>query len=1558
VFTNVESNLDDEDTVLDDDDSTDTDLLTDVSDDQPTSSQSRLSINSPIAMMPRSGSSQFLTQEEVSPTAFKNRSMSLENLKAKEADLIDNFVGELLVEGALTSGVKLIRVDNPFRRDAIETMKELCGLSIKKLPTQSSSIENTIEMKTRLTALELIIRVMETAGPKFKSSKALFRFMRHSICKTLLVNALASQQQLFDQSIALFKIIIKSYKQHFRNEIVAFLTQVYLKLWNSPNSTFQQKLTIATMFQGLMSEPQFPVDMFANYDCSTTSSINGLEKIVEGISQAVRGVKSEANWITPQQEINLKLLGLQSIEKYLSTLIELHKKKLKENTRMSVESRELENQRRKKADFKEGLQIFNEKSAMKGIDFLVKTDHLKKDPIEVAKFIQSQAGLNRTHIGEFLGTNPKLNPFPALVMKEWLKYQDFTGLDLETGFRKFLTTIVLPKEGQVIDRIVDAWAAYWYEQNKNDTPFKNESVVHVFACFILLLNTQLHNPNLANNARMDVSEFIKNTVGINEGEDLSKDFLTKLYNNLKNNEIKPGASLEVTDDTSISEKLDSMPIQKRKQILYDRESSQIIRQTKATLADHKNGIDFVENVSGVHHIGSMWEVTWKSVLSCIDHLFDLVNDERQFIQLCVRSFEYAIIISGRYENDDARTEFSQCLAKYANLSFVPSELRVLPKNVECVKLLLRIADREGDYLKSTWEQVLTTLSQIDFLGEAVRGAKGEYAKQVTQLKEMQKIVEQVNNAQKEKPNILDAPQINVIKDINSMLKIGRDNQPILTGFQAPLDTEYLNVDKVLSMLDDKSGTSISTRYSGNIMLLTAELGDEALVELIKALCAVSLREELNAVPPIRLPAIAPSQSGVIGSNALQQQLQDLSAQYEPRLFLMNMLFNVSLANVNRKEKFVWAPMWLYMADYFVAVGSHKNVEVFSKGIGNLYSEMVQALLSHQEMLDSLPNFQAALIQPFLRIIQQNKSGDVRGVVIECVGKIVEIHYKAIENGWRTVLDILLFIANQTESDSRLLEASFKPLASIVAREDCFNKVCESKSFVELVNCFIAYAKNQQNAQLSALAVDNVAKCATQLGTGVLPGTRINKESVVKFTDAYADVNLWTPIVKGLCALISDDVRFDIRRHARTTLTAILKTHGSKFDPALWKIILDQYLSPLFNNILPADPKLPEPKKVEEVIAKPTSRWKGLANDAIAETKVEPVKKVEEEVKPAEIVVEKLVITTDSLWVRTSCEAILLDMVEIMDYFYSTIPFAFESVMKIIQSCFKQESVTKITLSSKLVKTAVSALTRVVELSANKLSDDHWTAITKLLHKLASDDMNATLGLDVPLPSSVKESESRLSYMNMQGSILQSLIQLEQFILTSQFSRVDTTMTVAHVRDMLHTLKFIYTSAKQLNEGDIMNPKKGSDNERTRSMLPAKMFLDHETAAVGGYLTTLFRMLNPDLITPSQLRQPCLELAERLAVPIINELVQRYLAKADIIKGTDEFKPVNMSEMIELIPIIVQALNGILEITDSQFVRYVEQLYLSFSDLVLSEHRVIRVALRNVFVRYKSLRNVK
>lgn len=73
-----------------------------------------------------------------------------------------------------------------------------------------------------------------------------------------------------------------------------------------------------------------------------------------------------------------------------------------------------------------------------------------------------------------------------------------------------------------------------------DTPY-------VLAYSIIMLNTDLHNPQVKN--RMTKADFSKNNRGINDGQSLPEDYLGQIYDSIANEEIRMKDEIEAAATT-------------------------------------------------------------------------------------------------------------------------------------------------------------------------------------------------------------------------------------------------------------------------------------------------------------------------------------------------------------------------------------------------------------------------------------------------------------------------------------------------------------------------------------------------------------------------------------------------------------------------------------------------------------------------------------------------------------------------------------------------------------------------------------------------------------------------------------------------------------------------------------------------------------------------------------------------------------------------------------------------------------------------------------------------
>ncbi|XP_035261595.1 cytohesin-1-like isoform X2 [Anguilla anguilla] len=181
----------------------------------------------------------------------------------------------------------------------------------------------------------------------------------------------------------------------------------------------------------------------------------------------------------------------------------------------------------------------------KGIQFLIENDLLKNTCEDIAQFLYKGEGLNKTAIGDYLGERDDFN---IQVLHVFVDLHEFTDLNLVQALRQFLPFLQLigwfcrqflwsfrlPGEAQKIDRMMEAFAQRYCQCNPG--VFQSTDTCYVLSFAVIMLNTSLHNPNVKD--KPSVERFIAMNHGINDGGDLPKELLRKLYESIKNEPFK------------------------------------------------------------------------------------------------------------------------------------------------------------------------------------------------------------------------------------------------------------------------------------------------------------------------------------------------------------------------------------------------------------------------------------------------------------------------------------------------------------------------------------------------------------------------------------------------------------------------------------------------------------------------------------------------------------------------------------------------------------------------------------------------------------------------------------------------------------------------------------------------------------------------------------------------------------------------------------------------------------------------------------------------------------
>lgn len=193
----------------------------------------------------------------------------------------------------------------------------------------------------------------------------------------------------------------------------------------------------------------------------------------------------------------------------------------------------------RKRQYRVGLNLFNKKPE-RGINYLIRRGFLENSPQGVARFLISRKGLSKQMIGEYLGNLQ--SSFNMAVLECFSHELDLAGMQVDVALRKFQAYFRMPGEAQKIERLMEVFSQRYCQCNPEVVSrLRSPDTVFVLAFAIIMLNTDLHTPNLKPERRMRVEDFMKNLRGIDDCGDIDKDILVGIYDRVKANEFKPGS---------------------------------------------------------------------------------------------------------------------------------------------------------------------------------------------------------------------------------------------------------------------------------------------------------------------------------------------------------------------------------------------------------------------------------------------------------------------------------------------------------------------------------------------------------------------------------------------------------------------------------------------------------------------------------------------------------------------------------------------------------------------------------------------------------------------------------------------------------------------------------------------------------------------------------------------------------------------------------------------------------------------------------------------------------
>ncbi|KAJ3682434.1 hypothetical protein LUZ60_015007 [Juncus effusus] len=1075
---------------------------------------------------------------------------------------------ELGVDGSVDRDDDLeVQIGNKLRRDAFLVFRALCKLSMKTPPKEAAA--DPALMKGKIVALELLKILLENAGAVFRTSDRFLGAIKQYLCLSLLKNSASTHMIVFQLSCSIFMSLVARFRPGLKAEIGVFFPMIVLRvLENVAQPNFQQKMIVLRFLEKLCIDSQILVDIFINYDCDVHSS-NIFERMVNGLLKTAQGPPpGVVTSLVPPQDVSMKseamkclVAILRSMGDWMNKQLRIpdpnspktetdEKEKEKENndknesegqteplqSNGSLEESsegseqhseasngvtEIEQRRAYKLELQEGIALFNQKPK-KGIEFLIKANKVGDSPEEIAAFLKSTSGLNKTLIGDYLGEREDLS---LKVMHAYVDSFEFQGMEFDNAIRTFLQGFRLPGEAQKIDRIMEKFAERYCKCNPKT--FISADTAYVLAYSVILLNTDAHNPMVKN--KMSPDDFIRNNRGIDDGKDLPEEYMRSLYDRISRNEIKmkeDGFTPQQKQSTSKAilglDNILNIVIRKRDSPAET--SDELIKQMQEQFKEKaRKSESAYYAATDVVILKFMIEVCWAPMLAAFSVPLDQSDDEAVIAQ-CLEGFRCAVHVTAAMSMKTQRDAFVTSLAKFTCLH---SAADIKQKNIDAIKAILLIADEDGNYLQEAWEHILTCISRFEhlhLLGEGTPTDATFFAVQQTEAEKSKQSKSILPVLMKKGPG----------KNPGSSAKRGSYDSVGVGGF---VSSGQMNVSS-LSLLEQ-----VGMGEMNRVFVRSQKLNSEAIIDFVKALCKVSMEE--------------------------------LRSASDPRVFSLTKIVEIAHYNMDR-IRLVWSSIWLVLSDFFVNIGCSENLSIAIFAMDSL-RQLAMKFLEREELVNY--NFQNEFMKPFVVVMRKSRAVEIRELIIRCVSQMVLARVNHVKSGWKSMF--MVFATASYDDHKNIVLLAFEIIEKILRDYFPYITETESSTFTDCVNCLIAFTNSRFNKDISLNAIGFLRFCAAKLAEGDIGSANrlkdkaacssgpsspvVSKDGKQDFVDKDDHLHFWYPLLAGLSEL-TFDLRPEIRKSALQVLFDTLRNHGHLFSLPLWEKVFDSVLFPIFDYV--------------------------------------------------------------------------------------------------------------------------------------------------------------------------------------------------------------------------------------------------------------------------------------------------------------------------------------------------------------------------------------------------------
>ncbi|KAI9741473.1 MAG: guanine nucleotide exchange protein for ADP-robosylation factor [Claussenomyces sp. TS43310] len=777
---------------------------------------------------------------------------------------------------------------------------------------------------------------------------------------------------------------------------------------------------------------------------------------------------------------------------------------------------ELEKAKQRKTAMANAIKQFNFKPK-RGIKLLISEGFISSDgPQDIAHFLLQDERLDKAQIGEFLGEG---DPKNIEIMHAFVDAMDFAKRRFVDALRQFLQSFRLPGESQKIDRFMLKFANRYVTDNPN--AFANADTAYVLAYSVIMLNTDLHSVKVAR--RMTREDFIKNNRGINDNANLPDEYLIGIYDEIASDEIvlkserEAAAAMGIMPQQSgglaagLGQALATVGRDLQREA-YLQQSEEISLRSEQLFKNlfrnqRRNGAKsggpkFIPATS-FKHVGPMFEVTWMSFFSGLSGQMQTTQNI-DIIRMCMDGMKLAVRIACLFDLETPRVAFISALRNSTNLNNLPE---MMAKNVEALKVLLEVAQTEGNLLKGSWKDILLCISQLDRLQLISGGVDAGAIPDVSQAR----IVSRTNSGESKKSMQSQRPRVRPRSTTQG------------TSYSMEIALESRS-DEIVKGVD-------------RIFTSTANLSGEAIVHFVRALTEVSW-EEIK----------------ISGQND------------SPRTYSLQKLVEISYYNMTR-VRFEWTNIWVVLGEHFNLVGCHNNTAVVFFALDSL-RQLSMRFMEIEELPGF--KFQKDFLKPFEHVMANSNVVAVKDMTLRCLIQMIQARGQNIRSGWRTMFGVFTVAAREPyESIVNLafdnVNLIYKTRFGVVISQGAFADliVC----LTEFSKNMKFQKKGLQAMETLKSIVPTMLKTPecplSSKSTANSDGSVKTAEQAPQISRTSQEEAFWFPILFAFHDVLMTGEDLEVRSNALNYLFEALIRYGSDFPADFWDILWRQLLYPIF-----------------------------------------------------------------------------------------------------------------------------------------------------------------------------------------------------------------------------------------------------------------------------------------------------------------------------------------------------------------------------------------------------------